>query len=185
MAQARALAQRVENSAPALGSTRLILIDGPAGAGKTTLASHLFNVLSADARVQVLHGDDMYEGWSGLPRLADVLVDQVLTPLSLGQPGEFRRWDWHAGQRAEPIVVPPDPVLIVEGVGVGMAAARVHASVVVWVEAPSDVCLRRGIARDGEGMREEWRRWQRVERQEFAREGTRAASDVVITTTLD
>lgn len=182
LTQARAVAQRVERVAPALGSTRLVLIDGPAGSGKTTLARHLSSVLSADAPVQTLHGDDMYEGWGGLPRLADVLIDQVIAPLAKGRPGEFRRWDWLTGARGERIAVPPRPVLVVEGVGVAMAAARVHASVVVWVEAPPEVCLRRGVERDGEAMRADWQRWQVAEQEQFAREGTRAAADVVITT---
>ena len=180
--QARALAKRVEETAPALGSTRLVLIDGPAGSGKTTLARHLSSALSADAPVQTLHADDMYEGWLGLPRLADVLIDQVIAPLASGRPGQFRRWDWLAGERAEHIVVSPRPVLIIEGVGVAMAAARAHASVVVWVEAPPDVCLRRGLERDGEAMRSEWEQWQVAEQHEFAREGTRAAADVIVST---
>ena len=181
-AQARALAKRVESSAPALGSTRLLLIDGPAGAGKTTLAQHLSRVLSADAPIQTLHGDDMYEGWAGLPRLADVLIDQVIAPLAVGMPGVFRKWDWHAGKRGDQVIVSPRSVLIIEGVGVAMEAARIHASLVVWVEAPADVCLERGIVRDGEALRDEWVQWQQVEQREFDREGTRAAADVVITT---
>lgn len=185
LAHAHALAKQVKAAAPALGSTRLVLIDGPAGAGKTTLAARLANLFMADARVQTLHADDMYEGWQGLPHLADVLIDQVVAPLAQGRPGQFRRWDWLASARAETVTVPTRPVLIIEGVGVGMAAARAHASVVVWVEAPPDVCLRRGLERDGEGMRDEWLRWQQVEAVEFAREGTRAAADVVIATALD
>lgn len=181
-AYARAIATRVEGTAPALGNTRLILIDGPAGAGKTTLAHHLASVLSAKQEVQTLHADDMYEGWDGLPQLADVLIDQILTPLSQEAPARFRRWDWHASQRAEVITVLPVPVLIIEGVGVAMKAARVYASEVVWVHAEPAVCLRRGLERDGEAMRAEWERWQLVEQQEFARQGTQAAAHFTVTT---
>lgn len=180
-AHARALAKRVESAAPALGNTRLVLIDGPAGSGKTTFARHLSGVLSAHAPIQTVHGDDLYEGWQGLPRLGDVLLDQVIAPLAVGRPGIFRKWDWHAGGRGEQVIVTPREVLIIEGVGVAMAAARVHASVVVWVEAPPDVRLQRGIDRDGEVMRDQWLRWQQAEQREFDREGTRAAANVVIT----
>lgn len=183
--QARAIAKRVEETGPALAQTRLVLIDGPAGAGKTSLARVLAKALSTKRHVQTLHADDMYEGWGGLPRLADVLIDQVITPLATGKTGRFRRWDWHAGARAEAVLVPPAPVLIIEGVGVAMEAARAHASVVVWVQAPADLCLRRGLERDGQAMRAEWLRWQVAEQQEFAREGTRAAADVIVTTAQD
>lgn len=181
-AQARALAKRVESSSPKLGSTRLVLIDGPAGAGKTTFAQRLSRELSATAPIQTLHGDDMYEGWGGLPRLAEVLIDQVVMPLAVGRPGLFRKWDWYAGKRGEQVIVSPRSVLIIEGVGVAMKAARAYASLVVWVEAPPDVCLQRGIERDGKALREELVRWQHAERHEFEREGTRAAADAVITT---
>ena len=181
-AQARALAKRVESASPALGSTRLVLIDGPAGAGKTTFARELSRVLSADAPVQTLHGDDMYEGWAGLPRLADVLIEQVIAPLAVGMPGVFRKWDWHAGTRGDQVIVSPRSMLIIEGVGVAMKAARAYASLVVWVEAPPDVCLQRGIERDGEGLRTEWEQWQLAEQNEFELQGTRAAADVVIKT---
>ncbi|WP_062465429.1 uridine kinase family protein [Demequina soli] len=163
-------------SAPArLGRTRLVLVDGPAGSGKTTLGDRLGAALGA----QVLHGDDMYEGWGGLATLDEVLA-QVLDPLAEGEPGGFRRWDWHASARAERIEVPVNDALVIEGVGVASRAARARASSVLYVEAPWAVRLARGLARDGEGMRAEWERWQAGELVHLEREGTRAAADVFV-----
>ncbi|WP_152649097.1 uridine kinase family protein [Demequina flava] len=177
------------------GGTRVVLIDGPAGSGKTTLAGRLANALGGvasagagqfdpvnplpdSAPVHTLHGDDMYEGWSGLPVLDQVLVDQVLDPLSRGQRGGFRMWDWHRSERTHRIEVPPRPYLIIEGVGVGRVAARERASVLVWIEAPDDVRLERGIERDGEAMRSEWLTWMDSEREHFASDKTREAADL-------
>ncbi len=199
VANARTLASRVQASAPSLRDTRIVLIDGPAGSGKTTLAAQLVQALggepslgsgtfrpemalSADAVVQTLHADDMYEGWGGLAGLSEVLVGAVIEPLVAGTVGEFRMWDWHRSERTHLITVPPRPVLIIEGVGVAMAPARAHASVVVWVEAPPQVCLERLLARDGEGMRSELVRWQQTESAHFNRDRTRAAADVIVTT---
>ncbi|MEY4337799.1 MAG: hypothetical protein RL680_694, partial [Actinomycetota bacterium] len=42
----------------------LIAIDGRAGAGKTTLAAKFFEELSVDKSVQVIHMDDLYNGWN-------------------------------------------------------------------------------------------------------------------------
>lgn len=165
------------HAAPArLGSTRLVLVDGRAGAGKSTLAARLGAALGA----QVLHGDDMYEGWTGLTTLWGVLGDQILAPLAAGRPGSFRRWDWGRAERAEAIEVPPAPFLVVEGVGVAQEAARPYASVVVWVDAPWDERLRRGLERDGDAMRDDWERWEADERHFHVQHGTDAAADILI-----
>ena len=41
----------------------VIAIDGPAGAGKTTLAHEIFLALSPKMTVNVIHMDDLYDGW--------------------------------------------------------------------------------------------------------------------------
>ena len=41
----------------------IIAIDGPAGAGKTTLAHEIFLALSNSMSIQVIHMDDLYAGW--------------------------------------------------------------------------------------------------------------------------
>ena len=48
----------------------------------------------------------------------------------------------------------------------------------VWVEAPPQVRLARGLARDGEAERPHWERWMRDEAEHFARERTAERADV-------
>jgi uridine kinase len=150
------------------GRTRIVLIDGPAGSGKTTLGDRLGQVLGA----QVLHADDMYEGWTGLATLWDILGERILEPLS--------RWDWQASARAEHIDVPAADALVIEGVGVAQRAARPHASLVIYVDAPWSERLARGVARDGEAMRAEWEVWQYAEEEFLNAEDTLQASDIVV-----
>ncbi len=69
---------------------------------------------------------------------------------------------------------------MIEGVGVASRWARPYAGLVVYVDAPWEVRVARGIARDGEAMRAEWERWQAAEAPLLAAEGTREAADVVI-----
>jgi len=164
-------------AAPArCGRTRVVLVDGPAGSGKTTLGDRLGAALCA----QVLHADDMYEGWDGLPVLRDVLLTRVLQPLSRGEQAGFERWDWVASARADRIEVPTADVLVIEGVGVAQRAARPYASLVVYVDAPWPERLARGVARDGEAMRAQWEVWQYAEEEFLNAEDTLQAADVVV-----
>jgi hypothetical protein len=164
---------------PTLGAGRLICIDGPAGSGKTTLAAAV-GALEPGARV--LHLDDLYDGWGGLPRVADQLGG-LLRPLASGRAGTYRRYDWTAGRFAEEVVVEPLPLLVIEGVGSGASTIADLVTALAWVEAPWPERLRRGLERDGEALRPEWERWQVDEAALFEREGTRGRADVVVDTT--
>ncbi len=169
---------------------RLVCVDGPAGSGKTTLGAALerrfrdalgaADAATALAQVRLLHMDDLYDGWSGLETGRGQLASSVLEPLRSGRPGHYRRYDWHRLAYAEDLVVEPCEVLVVEGVG---STNPVHDDVTtcrVWVEAPPEIRTGRGLARDGERLREHWLAWQEQEDALFAREGTRERADVVV-----
>ena len=158
-----------------LGAGRLVCVDGPAGSGKSTLAA----AVAARTGGLVVHMDDLYAGWSGLAGSRGQL-DTLLRPLAAGSLGRYRRWDWHAQRFAETVSVEPVPWLVLEGVGSG---SRRHAdlrSLLVWVEAPRDLRLARGLSRDGEALRGEWERWLVAEQALFETEATRSAADVVV-----
>lgn len=174
----RRLAERVRCAAPRLGPVRLVVVDGPAGSGKTTLAAALAAALD-DA--PVVHMDDLYEGWSGLHAgVQRRLLAQVLEPLACGRPGRYQRYDWDLGRLAEWHDVPLRPALVVEGVGAAAAPVDPYAVLRVWVEAPADARLARLIARDGEALRGELLRWTDLEARHFARDRTRDRADVVL-----
>lgn len=172
------LAAAVARSAPRLGPVRLACVDGPAGSGKSTLAGALAARLGAGCAV--VHLDDLYEGWSGLAGVWDRVETQVLAPLADGRPARYRRYDWPAGAFAEWVDVPTPEVLVLEGCGSAPRAVDGRAVLRLFVEAPDDVRLARGLARDGEAERGHWVAWMRQEAAEFAREHTRARADVVV-----
>lgn len=176
----RHLVEAVRGRPARLGGVRLVCVDGPAGSGKTTIAGRLADALGG----AVLHLDDIYEGWSGLEGVEDRLLAQVIEPFAAGEAARYRRYDWVAGGWAELVDVPTRDVLVVEGCGSASRRVRAFASLVVWVEAPQDVRLERGLARDGAQMRDEWLRWMEGEAEHFAREGTRAAADVRVDGTV-
>ncbi len=171
---------RVLASRPRLGPVRLVCIDGPAGSGKTTLAEAVARgLVGRGVAAAQLHLDDLYDGWTGLegslwPRLAA----QVLEPLRRGGPGRYQRYDWYAGAFDGWVDVPVADVLVLEGCGAARRAADPVVGLRVWVEAPPDVRLARGLERDGEAQRAHWERWMTDEAAHFARERTRQRADV-------
>lgn len=175
---------------PTLGAGRLVCVDGPSGAGKTTLAAALGRGLrdelrvpgaAADrAHVRVVHMDSLYAGWDGLAAGMATLADDVIGPLRHGQPGRYRRYDWHRDAFAEERVVEPCEVLLVEGVGAAPAACADVVTCLVWVDTPSVVRLERGVRRDGTALRGPLVGWRAQEEAMFARERTRQRADVVV-----
>lgn len=161
---------------PTLGSGRLLCVDGPAGAGKTTLAAAVADLVPG---AQVVHVDDLLAGWQGLPGLAGRFED-LLGPLAGDRPGSYVRWDWVAGGWAETVPVRPGPLLVLEGVGSGAAAYADLRTLLVWVQAPHDLRMRRGLERDGDAFAPHWERWAAAEAALFAREDTRARADVLV-----
>ena len=166
----------VRSRPPTLGRGRLVSIDGPAGAGKTTLAHEV--AASATGAV-VIHMDDLYEGWDGLPNVGQQLA-WLLRPLADSLPGSYRRYDWHAEAFAETVTVEPTDLLVLEGVGSGCRMQDDLIGLLVWVEAPHDLRMRRGIERDGEEFASRWQAWADAEQLLFARHRTRQRADLVV-----
>jgi len=164
-----------------LGGGRLVSVDGPAGAGKSTLARALADTATrSGTSVTLVHLDDLLAGWAGgVDRMVRALVADVLEPLATARPAAYHRYDWHADAFTETVPVEPVDLLVVEGVGAGARAVAPYCSTLVWVEAPVSVRRERGIARDGDAFAPHWDAWARMEEAHFVREGTRDRADLV------
>lgn len=165
---------------PTLGSSRLICVDGRAGAGKTTLGRALHAVASTTGSARLLHMDDMYAGWSGLGEVSGRVERDLIGPLRDDRPGRYRRYDWHLGRFAEWCTVGPVDVLVLEGVGSGARSYSSCITALAWVEAPREVRLARGVERDGQEVLPRWLAWMADEDGLFGREDTQARADVVV-----
>ncbi len=164
-----------------LAGARLVCVDGPAGSGKTSFAAGLDReATSRGLRVAVVHMDDVYEGWGGLAQAGARVHDQIVRPLAQEVPGSYQRYDWHQGRWGGSVTVPVADLLVLEGVGSADPAYQEHLTLLVWVWAPVDLRLARGLARDGDEVAEHWRRWMRDEELLHARDRTRARADVEV-----
>lgn len=174
--------RRALSTPPTLGRGRLVCVDGPAGAGKTTLAAAVVEAAPSGLTRRMLHMDDVYPGWDGLAEGVARIAADVIGPLRQGSVGGYRRYDWVAGSLAEHVAVPPVDLLVLEGVGAGARAYGGAISFLVWVDAQPATRLARGLARDGHDMREHWVQWTADEEAWFERERTRQRADLVLRT---
>ncbi len=156
--------------------TTLLGIDGGGAAGKSTFAAAVAKAIS-DRSVAIVHVDDFY-----LPscdrspiELHGLDVDlarlrrQVIDPLRAGKPARYQRYDWPTDALAEWHGVMPAGVVILEGVGAAAESLRDALDLIVWVDCPADIRLRRGLARDGEQARALWLdKWLPAEEQYVA-----------------
>ncbi len=148
----QAVVARIEAARSAHAASPLLLvgIGGHGGAGKTTLA---MRIAAEVANSQVVATDAFWDG-SGFD--LNRLRTDVLDPLLAGEAVVFDEWDWATKQPRPGRELRPEGVVVVEGVCALHQMFRDDMAVRVWVDAPYDVRLARGIARDGEGSRATW-----------------------------
>ncbi|MCL8027520.1 uridine kinase family protein [Nocardioides bruguierae] len=159
---------------------RVLALDGRSGAGKTVLADRVVAVAGdRGLRTALVHMDDLYEGWEGLPGSAPRLAG-LLAPVAEGRTGTCPRWDWHAGTWQGEVVVPPVDLVVVEGVGSGTRLLDGLRTLLVWLEAPVPVRRERGLARDGDAFAPWWDAWAAAEEAHLAAEDTTARADVLV-----
>jgi uridine kinase len=172
----RRIVLALRRAAPKAGATRVVAIDGRSGSGKTSLAATLAGLLNAP----VVSLEGLYGGWDGLERGIDLLVSEVLEPLAAGRAAGVPKYDWVAREWAEPAVLQPPGVLIVEGVGAGARRAAAFAGLLVWLEVPASTRKKRALDRDGQTFAPHWDQWAAQEDLMLAREHTSDRADIII-----
>ncbi|CAN5310202.1 AAA family ATPase [soil metagenome] len=169
-----------------LGSSRLVCIDGRAGAGKTEYAAELAAACAAASSTyaMTLHMDDLYEGWAGLPTASGIVSSMLLEPWSRGLDASPARWNWEEGRRTVATSLPLTPLVILEGVGSYARRYDDLVTTLVWLQCPEPVRRSRALGRDGVVFAPHWDRWARDEERVHAREGTRVRADVTVHTAV-
>src|SRR5438067_9268920 len=158
------------------GPVRLVGIDGCGGGGKTTFATRLSRALDSSP---IIHTDDFASHDEPIEWWPAMLHD-VVEPLMRREAASYRPYDWATRQRTEVVTVQPAPVVLIEGVGATRAAWRDKLVMHIWVDCPRDLRLQRGIARDGEALRDFWVGWMRAEDEYVAAERPYAFADITV-----
>ncbi len=168
------LVASIRSRLPVCGSTTVVAVDGPSGAGKSAFAARVGKRLEAP----ILHVDELVPGWRGLAAMPPMVARDLLAPISAGEIGAVRRWNWSDDRPGDLIELQPDGFLVLDGCGSGSRVIRPYLSLLVWIDAPEHVRYERAMARDGEVFEPWWDVWANQERQLFAAEQTMAAADV-------
>jgi uridine kinase len=123
----------------------LVGIDGLGGAGKSTVAKCIRENIQ---NTTIIDMDDFY-----VPQLKRAdwhrVHKQVIKPLRNGSSAYYQRFDWDIEELAEWHTVEPKGVIVLEGVYSLHEKLRDAYNYKIWVEAPYELRLQRGIARDG------------------------------------
>ena len=160
----------------------VIAIDGPAGAGKTTLAHDIKLALAQSYSITEIHMDDLYDGWDNAltSQLADVLT-HLVDAHKKSLPISLSNYDWHAGAFSPVAEIAKSELLILEGVGSGQRAIRDSLTALIWIDIEDTEGLARVLQRDGIEIENQMRKWLATQEQHFQAEGTQNAADFVLT----
>jgi uridine kinase len=166
----------------------LVAIDGPSGAGKTTLARAL---AEAGDQTALVSGDDFYRpttdeerrSWSpeeGVKKYYDWqrLEQEVLGPLSRTGRCRYQRYDWASGKLIEPMQLPNAHVVLIEGVYTFRPELRRYYDFSIVVSTPEAERLRRWKQRgDSE---DQIQRWHASEELYFSSTHPEEAAEMVV-----
>ena len=156
----------------------LLAIDGPAGAGKTTLAAKLEAEFSVHSTVRTIHMDELYNGWDDAlgQSLTDTLQAIVAAYLS-GIEHTIKIFNWHLMKFDREEVITPSDYLILEGVGAAQKIVRDAGAITYWLDIDAETGLKRVLARDGAHIEKEMRQWQIQQSIHFAKDQTQENSE--------
>jgi uridine kinase len=156
----------------------IIAIDGPAGAGKTTLAEHLTASLSLKYKCTTLHMDNLYNGWNA--PFDRHLVDALKVACSSHQKSEkfsLSFFNWSKSEYEAATEIPQSQLLILEGVGASQAVIRPYLTASIWIDIDPALGLERVLHRDGDSISADMERWLTTQEQHFLENKSQMSAD--------
>ncbi|MEX0664410.1 MAG: hypothetical protein WD598_06515 [Acidimicrobiia bacterium] len=166
------LAQRIRRLD---SDVRLVAIDGCGGAGKTTFAGRPRSLSGAS-----IVATDHFASWDNPTDWWPRMLEEVIDPLAEGRSARYRWYDWDRRTLGDWREVLPQPVVIIEGVSSSRSEWADRLAFAVWVEAPPDLRLKRGLERDGAEAQDAWVTWMAAEDSYVARDDPLSRVDIVV-----
>ncbi|GAB3672500.1 hypothetical protein GCM10027589_42010 [Actinocorallia lasiicapitis] len=158
---------------PSLGRIRLIAVDGPSAAGKSTYA----RILAERIGAPLIGSDEFPVPWDGPPLAWWPRIAPLLDALARGETAVYRPYDWRSATLGPPKKVPVTDFLILEGVGAAWSGCP--AAYRIWVDAPYELRRARALERDGAELLPQWEAWTAREAKHFAADPARP--DLIVT----
>ena len=161
----------------------VISIDGPAGSGKSTLAGEIARGFAGTYEIEVIHLDELYNGWD--EALSDELFQRIFKLIAAQRAGlttDLAIYDWAAKSFSGSREIKAVQFLIIEGVGSSNLLLQNDLTTSIWLDIEQSIGLARVLERDGEQIREEMVKWQKMESEYFARDLTRERAEFILST---
>jgi len=161
----------------------IIAIDGPAGAGKTTLAEHLRAVLSLKYKCATIHMDDLYNGWDSPfdHHFTDALISACASHRQAKR-YSLSHFDWGKSKYGEATEMPQSELLILEGVAASHLLIRPHLTASIWIDIEPRDGMARVLTRDGEAITAQMVKWLSQQEELFREHQSMSAADFVLGT---
>jgi uridine kinase len=181
------LLEIIATKKPKVGQTLFIAIDGHGGSGKSTLAKWL----SAKLEAEIIRTDD-FASWDNPLNWWPLVIERVFRPIQNGAATlSYPRSKWWENHTPEPVVNQPvTPIMILEGVSSSRSEFRDYMSSSIFVDAPKEICLQRGIERDSstgktkEELEKTWRAWFEEEDKYMQRDDPKTHACLIVDGTV-
>lgn len=164
-------------------SQPIIAIDGPAGAGKTTLAQTISLALSPQMSTTIIHMDDLYNGWEFA---LDENLTETLAWLARShkdeKPLKYSSFNWALGSFDTAKEIPISQLLILEGVGSAQRSVEDFVTTSIWLDLDPQIGYQRVLDRDGENIANSMKVWLATQAQHFIVEDTKERCEFVLST---
>ena len=161
----------------------VLAIDGPAGSGKSTLASEIARAFAGTYDIEVIHLDELYNGWD--EALSEELfqrLSQLIAAQQAGKVTELAIYDWSAASFSGTREIKAVQLLIIEGVGSSNQLLQSNLTTSIWLDIEQGIGLARVLDRDGQEIHDQMIKWQKMESEYFARDLTRERADFILST---